>query len=530
MRLWSTPQSSQNLTSETQKLVHWQETVLLAATVSVFLVVEIRAAALRPFWYDELSTMIVTSAPTLREMLRAIPSDGNPPLYFLLARLCLRLPIRSEIALRLPSIAAINITALMVYLFVRRNTGAIFSFLAMSIFLGSWFAFFAALEARPYALLLCFTSVAICIWQSAARGRNRRLALAGITAAMVGAIFSHQYGVIYVTVPLVAGEGIRSLRDRRFHLHVFAAALVGATSLVITFPPMLRAQAGLLKAVKLCPVFWARPTLQSLMLYRQTVPIHTLKLLSVLIAAALIETLIYVVLAGDGRWGKVAKRVPEAHIEDLAVGSALVLILPIMLLISKLETGYFQERYAVGSSLGVALVSGLLFSSFNERFPKIKAFVFAGIAYCFLVGLHNFWYSGPFQPLAGVQSDPLFLSAPAQEPLVMSDALIFLPTWWYSDPSVRARLHYLTDLNYAVKQPDFVPEYGLANEEPYGAPKLDDYKEFLAAHREFLLYYYGTPRVEWVKSRLSSDGWRLILIRSEGAHELYRVTGPGAER
>jgi vacuolar-type H+-ATPase subunit I/STV1 len=48
---------------------------------------------------------------------------------------------------------------------------------------------FASLEARPYALLLCFTSVAICCWQAAMRGRHKRLATAGIAVAMSAAIF-----------------------------------------------------------------------------------------------------------------------------------------------------------------------------------------------------------------------------------------------------------------------------------------------------------------------------------------------------
>jgi len=57
------------------------------------------------------------------------------------------------------------------------------------------------------------------------------------------------------------------------------------------------------------------------------------------------------------------------RVEDLAVGVALVLILPIMLVLTGLGTGYFWERYGIGSALGVALVCGLLFSWLNKQLP-----------------------------------------------------------------------------------------------------------------------------------------------------------------
>ena len=82
------------------------EIVCLVGIVAAFLVAEIHNARLRPFWYDELATLFVASQPTLGAMFRVMPSDGNPPLYFLLARLCLHLPVNTELGLRLPSVLA----------------------------------------------------------------------------------------------------------------------------------------------------------------------------------------------------------------------------------------------------------------------------------------------------------------------------------------------------------------------------------------------------------------------------------------
>jgi uncharacterized membrane protein len=525
MKLVCEPEFNDCTAGEMPALVRWYEKVILAAIIFIFLADQIRTAALRPFWFDELCSLVFSSLPTVKEMLRALPADGNPPLFFLLGRLCLHLPVHAEIALRLPSMIAIDITALMIYIIVRRNTGCIFSFFAMSIFLGCPFTHYAALDARPYALLLCFTGGAICFWQSAARGMHRRWALAGIAVCTAGAIFTHHYGVIYVTLPLAAGECVRAWHRRRLDYPVFAAILAGALSLFLTFPPMFHGQAGLLQAVKNCPVFWARPVLKSWWAYYSHA---TPSLISIYVFLALIFG------AFLKRAAYNANRVSKEHIylanrvciEDLAAGSALIMVLPVMLLVTKLSTGYFTARYVMGSSLGVAIVFGMLLSLWNERWPEIKAFIVVGVVYCLLTALPVFWPVGPESEAARVQADPIYLSTPAQEPIVIADAIVFWPTWWYSDSSTRARLHYLSDLRYAVNQPDFLPEYALTLEQPYGVPKLDNYRDFLNSHGRFLLFSHRMPRLEWTINRLCAEGWRLTPIATSSRNILYQVDRP----
>ena len=518
------PELDHNLAAKLLNRIHWRETIILAAIMIPLLVIEVRAAAHRSLWFDEFSTLAVSSAPTIKGMFQVLFADGNPPLFFFLARFCRQFPISIEVALRLPSIIAIDFTALMIYLFVRRNTGSIFAFLAMGVFLSSNFVIYAVLEGRPYGLLLCFTSISICCWQSATRGKKRYLALAGIAAGMAGAIFTHHYGVIYVTIPLATGECVRAWQRRRIDFPVLLSMMFGATALFITFPPMLRGQAGLLKAVKLCPDFWARPSLQHLLLYMDTLPRPFP--VFVLAAGAIGAFLRYVLLLGNKRAGNLPETESRVHIEDIASGFALVFVLPIMLLVTKLETGYFVPRYAIGSALGVAVVSGLLLSHWKIRIPEIEAFIPAGVIYCITIAMLGFWQLGQTERSTGVQSDPVFLAAPPREPVVIADAVLFWPTWWYSTPDTRARLHYLSDLDYAASQPDFIPEYTLKLEQPYGAPMLDDYKVYLATHRQFLLFSARKPNLEWVINRLSGDGWHLNPIGSSSSSVLFQVEKP----
>jgi hypothetical protein len=286
---------------------------------------------------------------------------------------------------------------------------------------------------------------------------------------------------------------------------------------------MIHEQAGLIRAVKQCKAFWDRPALVKLVLYRDTLPYQSM-VLAIIFGS--LGAIIYFIFINRATPSRLARDGYAASAADLVVSLSLACLIPIMLIVTAVGTGYFVERYAVGAAVGVALVAGLLAAFLNEHIPKLEAGVFVVANYSFSVAFLCLWILSPRQDYAGLQNDPLFASVPSQEQIVIADALTFSPTWFYSNPHGQARLHYLADLAYAVEQPEPVPEYSLTIEQPYGAAKIDDYDTFLAAHREFLLYCIGSPRREWVKNRLIKGGWHLIPIASEGTRQLYRVRAP----
>ena len=63
-------------------LITPRERMYLLAVAVVYLAIAIHSAVLKPFWFDELSTLFVSRVPTLMDVFRAAPVDGNPPLYF----------------------------------------------------------------------------------------------------------------------------------------------------------------------------------------------------------------------------------------------------------------------------------------------------------------------------------------------------------------------------------------------------------------------------------------------------------------
>lgn len=496
------------------------ECVVLVAISAAFLLTETPAAANRPFWFDELSSLFITQRPTLADMFRAMPADGNPPLYFLLARLCLHLPVSTELAMRLPSIAAFHATALAAFLFVRRVASAPAALLTMCFLLGSAIGDCYAIEARGYSLLLFFTMGLLCCWQAARRGQRRRLALAGVAACASCAVLTHQYGIVYALAPIFAAETVVWFSVRRVDLYALAAAVLGSLTIALTFPPMLRAQKTLLAAIAACPHFFFRPQLWEMGLYGEMFPtfVPILILFVVGIAVSLKALL--------ARRRFFSSERSSALPEEFAAANMLVLFLPLMLLLTSLGTRYFVSRYAIGSTLGLALTCGLLASYMEFRLPHIHKVIYVAVLYCVTSGMLRFYFEAhPKTP--SDYGNSLFSMIPASEPIVIESAINFSPAWWYAIPGVRHRLHYLSDISFTQQNIDVLPEYCLWVERQYTPMQMDDYNSFVAEHHHFLVYSVGQWRQEWLRLRLLKSGWTLRLVSKGKSGALYEATAPG---
>ncbi len=499
-----------------------REGLCVAGILLGFFLLGIHSALLRPFWFDELSTLFMTNQPTLGGMFRAIPTDGNPPLYFLLARFFLQFPLRTELAMRLPALLGYVLGALSVYRFVRRDAGRTYALLSMSLFLGCRIDTFA-IEARAYSLMLALTGLTICSWQYFCRSR-KPIGLLGLAAGVIGAIFAHQYGVVYTIVPVFVGEAVRIVRRRSIDWPILLTLALSSSAVLFTFPTMLQAQRTLLHAIRTCPVFFAHPRLHDLRDYAHMVPLFAPVLFGVAALALILKI---------GTCGFSPREGSYSPPEDLAVAAALSLFLPFMLLLTHLGTNFFEMRYGLGSALGLSIMIGLLLSHLQARWRGTPELAWGGTSYglamaciCLSVAAHP--------PGPAPWQDPVLESRDVQEPIVVASALEFSPMWWYAKEPMRAKLHYLSDPAYAGLHSDLIPEYSLALEQAYTPMQMDNYQTFLASHNRFLLYCHGEARLEWVKQRLMHEGWKLTQLRTaklepvgeEGQEyrELYEVT------
>ena len=127
-------------------------------------------AASKPFWSDEVCTLIVARQPSVSAIWKALaqPADGQPPPFYLVERAAAALLHNPQIAFRLPSICGFACTLVFVFIFVRRRSARrILGSFARLILLITVALHPYAIEARPYSLLVACIALALLCYQRA---------------------------------------------------------------------------------------------------------------------------------------------------------------------------------------------------------------------------------------------------------------------------------------------------------------------------------------------------------------------------
>src|SRR5208337_5695249 len=98
---------------------------LMVALVVYVIVRGMAAAAMKPFWFDELLTWAVSSQPSMGAVWAALTRavDGQPLGFYAIERIASSFSHNKEIALRLPAILAMPCTMVCVFVFVKKRSG-----------------------------------------------------------------------------------------------------------------------------------------------------------------------------------------------------------------------------------------------------------------------------------------------------------------------------------------------------------------------------------------------------------------------
>ncbi|MCE2490247.1 MAG: glycosyltransferase family 39 protein [Anaerolineae bacterium] len=123
-------------------------------------------------WFDEGWSAWAAIQPTLAEA--ALADDTNPPLYYVLLNISTRFLGDSEFSLRLPSLWLVLIAIALTWQLARRNFGRQSAWLALWLAACSAPLWWAAQEARMYALLALLLPVLLLAWQELLRRPQRR--------------------------------------------------------------------------------------------------------------------------------------------------------------------------------------------------------------------------------------------------------------------------------------------------------------------------------------------------------------------
>ena len=469
-------------------------------------------------WNDELFTLYIARLPTYADIWSFLASGAEqlPPTFHILARLCMKLFGVNPWALRLPEILGVGVMSLCLFVVVSRRSSAAYGLVAMLLPLVTHVLYYAT-EARPYGLVLGFAALSLLCWQSAASERRRVLSLVGLTVSLAGALASHYYAVL-IFMPLAAGEIVRTAVRRRLDPPVWLAFALATLPLWV-FLPLI--QAGR----RLGATFWARARwFDMVTFYQNLLSLTASGAIFLFIGILVLLTTYALVRSSIGAEPKhgATSRIP---LHEVVASLGYLAIPALAVLLAKVATGAFTDRYALAAVLGLALmVPWGAYLILDGR--ATLGIALAAVLFSWFVAKDGIEPAmTQRRELATLQDTLAFLkrAAPDDAPLVIASPHLFFQLSYYAPPSLASRLVYLTDTAASMRhvRTDTV-ELGLQEFRQWIPMSVEDYRSYVRAHPRFLLYG-DTGAWVWLLPELMATGARLQLVAVKGSLRLFLV-------
>lgn len=509
---------------------YWQRTSRLLQTMSaaldtrpklllllcVFLSISraYQESARRPLWYDEIFTFKISHLPDLGSIWDALARgvDLQPPLFFLVTRVCHSMFGDSETVTRLPAIAGFALLVVSLSYLVKNRTSPLFGAVAV-LFLMVSGAFRYAFEARPYGLVLGLTASALLCWQ-AASGRHRPLALAGLGLSLVCLVSSHYYAIL-VLIPLGMGELVRSLRNKRLDWAISSILLLSAM-VVVPYLPLIRHAVSLYSAHA-----WNFPNLEDL-----TSPY------SLILGdgfAAFTVLLLVLALSNAIRFGRTQWQFSLLP-QDVAVLAGLLLLSVPAFVIARTAARMLTARYLLPIAVGIAwLFATALWEA--TRKSRVSALLVAlGLGGWFSVGfIATPATRNPADTAANIRRWGEAVTRHAgQVPIVFDNGLEFLENFHYAPPELRNRFVYVTDSQFALH---YVGSDSIDNVLATAAPFLHcstlSWASLQSRHQQFVVVP-STSKRDWLMRKFYDDNVPIQFKALSKSEHIAVVTLPSA--
>jgi len=487
--------------------------ICTGALLVLMTVAGIREASERPFWYDEIFTVLIAQLPDMPAVLGALSqaADTSGPVFYALVRMTAGWA-EPELAYRLVPVLASTITCAALYLFARRDLGATAGLTAVFMMMLSSLHHGFDVEARPYSLMVMFVAIAALAWQRASSWAWA--VVLGLAAAL--AVGTHYYS-IFAGIPFVIAESVYTVRRQHLRPGVWAALGMGAISLTVCWPLLqtLRDYYG--------ATYYATATIGSAVAsYDDVTSLGRGVGFGIAFSLGAAMLLLFVRLWPNDEDLEGRRPAPET----LALVMSLLAIPFIAVIVSRVMNGGFTPRYALGMLAGV----GLSFSYASRALdPKKRTWLVLGLLAIVASRELAFWAS-PADPLgrgarARFESQQQALQRAKQHglPIVVDNALDCLPLAFYdTDPPARQAV--------CLADPEAARRYistdsldlDLLALKPFVEHPIVDFAHFRQRHPEFLLLsHFGGE--SWWPSRLVDDRFTLTVIERSADHALYRV-------
>jgi len=497
------------------KIFHW----LGAALLAIYIVWAVQAASYKRLWYDELFTLaIARQYPANMQRAETARFDFNPPMVYLVSSAALRLPLAEEISLRVASIVGFALFAFSLVVFVGRRLGFPYGLIAGSIALTGTNTQFA-LEARPYGVLVGFVGLALVGWQAASdeEQRWRNLGLAGVAIGLAGALASHVFALL-LYFPFGIAELWRWLERKRPDWGI-AIAFLASLAPVAFYPPLLAASRQLTLAGPLYALNSSRVLKSYGMLLMSTLELFPMLLVLWFMASQTRR-------ASSLAWAEVRARVP---IRERVLATTLMILPLAGYLLADLGHAIFMPRYSLAFISGFAILLTYLTYGWS-RAKAESAWLFAGTAIaCMIFPIIGTSISSQHPPRAGQEREALLEMARGDDPIVVSNGMLFLEMNRYLTPKIARRLVFVADPELALKRvkSDGV-DRPLAMSVPWTKPlgRVVRYADFISGHKVFWWYGTGQHPLDWTLAQLNDGGANIETVAAQGEYRLNRVKLP----
>jgi len=475
-----------------ERFLYKRRLLILAVLTILYFVLSTLRARGKPFWYDEILTILEARQPTLTAALQAArDADWMPPLSRVAFYVTDKLVGDGEVAFRLSPMIGFWVFCLCLFAFVQRRASISFAFMAMLLPFATVFSAYS-FEARSYALVLGFGGIALLGWQAAAEGRRRPIALTALAIGIAGALLNHYWAVL-IYLPLAGAEAWRNYREGKIDWPVWITFAVSGIPLVISLLLILRVVAN-----NSHPWSWARPR-DYLLFYRNFWPVIGFIIPVLLLVGA------WLFLGGHQE--KPAGLQPSTVHDYEWLAAGLFFLTPMVAITGALMVPphIYVDRYLALSTTGFALLATFAAARWAERRAAIGVL-------CALAALAPFLFH--FTQIHNRPRNPFLKSrllrdtlASQDGPVVISNYISFVELWYYAPDEVKPRLLCLDDEKSAVKYRHMDDVAG-ASLSAIGVP-FHPYQEFATPGKQFLIYFAGWS---WITSKVLEDGGTLEAL------------------
>lgn len=466
-------------------------------------------ALAKPFWHDEIYTILLARLPSLADTWRASAdgADLSPPLNLWLTRAAHVPTGVGLISTRLPALLGFFVAMVSVFTVLRRRAGTAAAVTgALTLFFTAGFRY--AAEARGYGVMMGLCGITFYAWTEAAVGRRRRLYVPALGVALAASVWNHYFGVL-VFVPIAVGEAVRFLQRRRFDLPV-AAAIAGAMILALPLYPLMTVAAAQRSS------FWAG---------RATTPgipeIYRFLLAPMLEPAFLTTVAVVIAFTGVAAiWRRSMpgeeRRVPAHEAAAVAAGVAI----PILgLVLAWAIAGVLVPRYLLSAIVPIGVALPLMLWRANTRRSPAEALA---CALLIILVASGFARDPPAFRHPVADRPALLNSLKTPGPTVVSSSLQYLQLWYYTPPELKGRMVYLADPPEALRlSGSDTIDRGYVALSRWTSVTVEPYESFVARHPTFRVYEAGSG---WLLVKLETSRASIEEIGRDSGGRLFQVT------